>query len=122
MAHASIRADSLTSSPSAVDLGSTSGSDLPDVERRSPVEPKRKTTSAAARLLRDRHVGQRAAECRVAAMQLRAAAGFRTGRVDEEERDDAVADVPSDEPAGVDDALVGGACEPADEREVARCR
>ena len=52
-------------------------------------------------------------------MQARAAADSDPARLGEEERDDAVADVPADKAARVDDALVGRADQPAAEREVA---
>src|SRR5262249_50193671 len=47
--------------------------------------------------------------------------GLRAGGLDEEEGDHAVANVPPDEAASVDDALIGGAREAAPEREVASC-
>ena len=66
-----------------------------------------------------RDVGERASERARGGNAGARRGGLRAGGLGEEEGDHAVADVPTDEAARVDDALIGGAREAPPEREVA---
>ena len=81
--------------------------------------PKRRTTSLDSEVAPRRGVGERASECARRGDAGARRGGLRAGGLGEEEGDHAVADVPTDEAARVDDALIGGAREAAPEREVA---
>ena len=119
VAHASMRAASLTSSPSAVTSAASGGRDL---RRRRGWSPsagrsagrRRRAPGRCARRRR-RRGSQRAGRRDACARGGR----LRAGGLGEEERDDAVADVPADQAARVDHALVGGANQAPPQREVA---
>ncbi len=118
-AHASIRAASLTSSPSAVTSLRPVVVIHPTYAVAPQCSPKRRTAFALLQLAAGRHAGHRLVadrerrRCRLARRRL------RPRGLGEKERAHAVADMPADQAAAVHDAPVGGYHEPAADREVA---
>lgn len=102
------------------DFHSTTRCDLTNVKRRSPVKAKTQhdlgRLQGASRRDFPQRVSQRSRrrDARVGRQRL------RTTSLHKKERDDAVADMPSDESAGVDDTTIGLTKQAAPEREVTR--